>query len=223
MGYKILEKQYKRVIKMNILAIGAHFDDLELGCGGSLLLWKSQGHHITIFIASKSGYTDSKGNIIRSNEIAFNEGQHAAEYIGANLIVGDIPTFDVAFSEPLNCKLIDISNTFKPDLVLTHWNGDVHHDHKSLSLATMHCFRHTQKLLMYCTNWYESNQRFDPRFFVDISDTFDSKLKLIEIYQSENNRTGGKWIDFIKAQSILFGLKTGVQYAEGFEIVKWVY
>ena len=207
---------------MNILAIGAHFDDVELGCGGSLLLWKNQGHDITVFVASLSGYRDSQGSSIRSDETAYAEGVKAADYLGAKLIMGNFPTFDVEFAEPLNRKLIDASNIIQPDIVLTHWSGDVHHDHKSLALASLHCLRHTPKLLMYCANWYESNQRFDPRFFVDISDTFEGKLELIEIYRSEKTRTGELWIDYVRSQSRLMGLKAGVQYAEGFEVIKWL-
>jgi len=208
---------------MNILAIGAHFDDVELGCGGSLFQWKKLGHEIIIFVASISGYSNSQGDIIRSDSVAYEEGVNAANFLGADLITGGFSTFDVEFAEPLNRKLIDVSNQVQPDIVLTHWSGDVHHDHKFLSLATLHCYRHIPKLLMYCANWYEADNRFDPRFFIDISDTFTKKKELIEIFQSENKRTKGIWMDYIQAQSRLFGLKAGVKYAEGFEVVKWLY
>ncbi len=205
-----------------VLAIGAHFDDVELGCGGTLLNWKDQGYDITIFTASMSGYQDSQGNVIRSDETAHAEGIKASKYIGANLIRGSFPTFELEFSEPLNCKLIEVSDAVKPDIVLTHWNGDVHHDHRVVALASLHCCRHISRLLMYCSNWYESDRRFDPRFFVDISDTFERKLELIEIYRSEKTRTGELWIDYVRSQSRLMGLKAGVQYAEGFEVIKWL-
>jgi len=206
---------------MNILAIGAHFDDVELGCGGSLLYWKEKGHDITIFIATLSGYHDSLGNIVRSNDVALAEGNQAAKFLGANLITGNFHTFELQFAEPLNQKLITVINQVKPDLVLTHWVGDIHHDHRELGLATLHCCRHVPKLLTYCSNWYESNQRFDPRLFVDISCYFDQKIELIKIYQSENLRTNRVWIDYVSSQARLIGLKSGTQYSEGFEIVRW--
>jgi len=207
---------------MNILAIGAHFDDVELGCGGSLLTFKEQGHNITIFTACLSGYRDAHGNVIRSNEMAFDEGIKAAKYLNARLITGDFPTFELEFAEPLNQKLISVLQEIRPDMVLTHRTGDVHHDHRALSVVSMHCCRHIPRLLMYESNWYESDEKFNPRFFVDISETLDHKLELIRIYQSENTRTGGLWLDYVRTQARMMGLKAGVQYAEGFELLRWL-
>jgi len=207
---------------MNILAIGAHFDDVELGCGGSLLTWKVQGHAISIFVASRSGYRNPQGAVIRHDDTARAEGIASTKYIGAELIEGGFPTFELEFAEPLNCKLMDVLHSVQPDIVLTHWVGDVHHDHRALAQASLHCCRHIPRLLMYCSNWYESNQRFDPRLFVDISKTLDEKIKLIKIHKSENCRTDWVWVDCIRSQARIMGAKAGVQFAEGFEVVKWL-
>lgn len=215
-------KSSRNKVKKKILAIGAHYDDVELGCGGSLLMWKDQGHDITIFTASLSGYRDPEGNVIRSDETARAEGVKAANYLEAKLITGDFPTFELEFAEPLNCKLMDVLHNVKPDIVLTHWGRDVHHDHRAVALASLHCCRHIPRLLTYYSNYYESDWPFDPRFFVDISDMFEKKIELIKIYRSEKSRTGELWIDYVRSQSRLMGLKVGVQYAEGFEAVKWL-
>lgn len=208
---------------MKILAIGAHFDDIELGCGGSLLQWKSKGYEIVLFIASQSGYQNAQGKIIRSNDVAYQEGLESSKYLGARLIAGNFPTFELEFNESLNSKLIETLDNVKPDLVLTHWTGDVHHDHRALALASLHCCRHVPKFLMYCSNWYGSDERFDPKFFVDISDTIEKKIELVKIYQSENTRTGGLWLDYVSSYSRIMGLKAGVEYAEGFQLVRWLY
>ena len=207
---------------MKILAIGAHFDDVELGCGGSLMAWREQGHKITIFVASRSGYRDPQGTVVRPDDTARSEGIASAKYIGAELIEGNFPTFELEFAEPLNCKLMDVLHKVQPDTVLTHWSGDVHHDHRAVALASLHCCRHIPRLLTYCSNYYESNMCFDPRFFVDISGTINDKITLIEIYRSENIRTAGGWVDYVRSQAGLMGAKAGVQYAEGFEVVKWL-
>jgi LmbE family N-acetylglucosaminyl deacetylase len=208
---------------MKILAIGAHFDDVELSCGGSLTAWKDQGHSITIFVATCSGYSDSAGSVVRSDYDASTEGKAAAKLIGAELIEAGFPTFEIEFGERLNSKIIEALYEVRPDLVLTHWSNDIHHDHRAVALASLHCCRHVPRLLMYCSNWYESDRRFDPRFFVDISNTFDRKTKLIEIYQSENIRTKGVWLAHAKSAARLMGLKASVQFAEGFEVVKWLF
>ena len=206
---------------MNILALGAHCDDIELGGGGSLLAWKKQGHNITVFTASNSGYHDQHGDLVRADETARAEAVRAAEFLGAKLITADFATFELEFAEPLNRKLLEVLDQVRPDLVLTHWTGDVHHDHRALARAALHCCRHVPRLLMYRSNWYESDDCFDPRFFVDICDTLEQKIELVKIYRSECDRTSPGWIDYIRAQAKLMGLKASVQHAEGFEAIRW--
>lgn len=206
---------------MRVLAVGAHHDDVELGCGGSLLLWKGQGHEITIYTATRSGYSDPGGAVVRSDAAARAEGVAAAEFLGAELIAGDAPTLALEFAEPLNRELLGVVERVRPDLVLTHWSGDVHHDHRALALASLHCCRHLPRLLMYRANWYESDRRFDPRFFVEITPTLEKKIELVGTYRSENERTAQVWSDYIRASARLDGLKTGVPFAEGFEVVTW--
>lgn len=206
---------------MKILAIGAHHDDVELGCGGSLLLWREQGHAVTIFTATRSGYRDPFGAAVRPDDVAREEGRAAAAFLGASLIAGDTETLALEFAEPLNRELLQVVQRLQPDLVLTHWSGDVHHDHRALALASQHCCRHVPRLLTYCANWYEGDRRFDPRFFVDVSTTLERKVELLRIYRSENERTGQVWADFVRSSARLNGLKTGVRFAEAFEVVGW--
>ena len=107
-------------------------------------------------------------------------------------------------------------------MVLTHWTDDTHPDHRALAKATLHSCRHLPRVLLYCSNWYESDERFDPRFFVDISITLERKLKLIELHKSENTRTRGAWLEYTRAQARTLGLKAGIEYAESFQVVKWL-
>jgi N-acetylglucosamine malate deacetylase 1 len=207
---------------MKILAIGAHFDDVELGCGGSLLAWSDQGCDLTIFVAARSGYSDPLGNVIRSDRIARDEGLQAAQLLGARIIEGDFPHFEVDFTEALTGMLLRAKSEVQPDLVLTHWSGDVHHDHRSLGLATLHCFRHTPRVLLYRSNWYDGTSSFNARFFVDISGTLERKLQLVSCFVSENDRTTGRWMKYVKAQAVMHGLRAGVAYAEAFQVVRWL-
>lgn len=207
---------------MRILAIGAHFDDVELGCGGSLLKWRAQGHRIALFVATKSGYKDAKGRVIRSDRVARAEGVESAKLLRAKLHEGGFPTFKVEFGEPLNRKILRVVVETKPDLVLTHWTGDTHHDHREMARATLHCCRHVPRILLYRSNWYESNARFKPRFYVDISSTLEKKIRLVRIHASEFTRTRGNWEKFVRAEASLSGLKVGCEYAEAFEAVKWL-
>jgi LmbE family N-acetylglucosaminyl deacetylase len=207
---------------MKILAIGAHFDDPELGCGGSLLRWKSEKNPIALFVATRSGYKDAKGKTVRTDKTARAEGRESARALGAKLFEGGFPTFGLEAAEPLHRKLLRAIHEFRPDLVLTHWRDDAHQDHRALAAATLHCCRHVPKVLMYRSNWYETGGIFQPKFFVDISRTLEKKIGLIKIHDSEFTRTGGDWEKFVRAEAALAGLKSGCKYAESFEVVRWL-
>jgi len=206
---------------MKILAIGAHFDDVELGCGGSLLKWKSQGHDLSIFTATESGYSATSGQVIRSSADARAEGLASSARLGAKLFEGHLETFGVEFTERLNAKLLEVLQDVRPDLMLTHWADDTHHDHKQLSLASVHCARNIPRVLTYQSNSYVGHGSFEPRYFVDISATYPEKLELLRLFKSEHGRAGHRWESFVDAQSVLAGIKAGVARAEGFEVIKW--
>ncbi len=206
---------------MRVLAIGAHFDDVELGCGGALARLGREGHELFLFVATRSGYADPRGNPVRTDEQARAEGEKAAALLGASLLTAEFPTFGLEFSEPLNQAVLKALDQSKPDLLFTHWAGDTHLDHRALALSSLHCTRRISRVLAYRSNWYDGEGTFDPRFFVDITGTLEAKLGLVEAHASECARTMGAWRDFVLSQARLCGLKAGVAQAEGFEVVKW--
>jgi len=207
---------------MNILAIGAHADDVELGAGGSLLKWARAGHSVTIYTATNSEYRSPDGKLIRSAAVAAKEAETAAAVFGADLITGPFDCFQLDFGSALNVALLDIVQSVRPDLVVSHWSGDTHPDHKALAQATLHTAKHVPRILQYASNWYMGCESFDARYFVDISETLEDKLKLIEIYASENARSGGKWIDFFRNQAAMYGSINGVSYAEPFHAIRFL-
>lgn len=207
---------------MRILAIGAHYDDLELGCGGTLARHVRDGDQVWGFIATESGYSDSGGKRIRGNDEACYEGRMAAGIIGYELISGDIPTFEIEPGERIQRKLLDIIESKKIDTIYTHWLYDVHHDHRNLAAATMHCAKHINRILMYRSNWYQSDISFREDFMVDISSTWVLKEKALRVYMGEMERTGNTWLDYFKRQAQNLGMQCGVGFAECFQVVKWM-
>ncbi len=67
---------------MNILAIGAHFDDVELGCGGALARHAQQGDNVYVFVATASGFANQYNQEVRSSESALAEARNAMEILG---------------------------------------------------------------------------------------------------------------------------------------------
>jgi LmbE family N-acetylglucosaminyl deacetylase len=207
---------------MNVLAIGAHFDDIELGCGGALAKHVANGDNVYAYVATKSGFTNYKNIEIRSDDVAIQEGEAAMKVLGVKLIKGSFKTLEVEFSDELNLEILEIVESSKIDTVYSHWVGDIHHDHQSVARASLHACRHVPRQLMYRSNWYHSNIDFKANFYVDISNFWELKKKSIEAHVSEIDRTGRKWIDFFYNEAKNSGQRIGVEKAEVFEIIKWL-
>jgi LmbE family N-acetylglucosaminyl deacetylase len=208
---------------MNILAIGAHFDDVELGCGGSLAKHARGGDKVFVYVATLSGFVNQYNQTVRSGESARREADAAMGVLGVEeLICGEFKTLEVEFVDPLNIEILKLVDRFKIDQVYSHWTGDIHHDHQALARASLHSCRHVPRLLMYRSNWYHSTLDFRGNFYVDITEHWETKERAIRAHVSEMNRTGEKWISFFRNEAENAGQRIGVKYAEVFEVVKWL-
>lgn len=208
---------------MNVLAIGAHFDDVELGCSGALARHVAQGDDVYVFVATVSGFTNQYDQSVRSSETARKEAEDAMNVLGVKqLYCGNFKTLEVEFIDPLNIEILKLVQDLAIDVVYTHWTGDIHHDHQAVARASLHSCRHVQRLLMYRSNWYHSTQDFRGNFYVDITPHWDSKESAIRAHASEMERTGAKWIRFFKNEAENAGQRIGVRYAEVYEVVKWL-
>jgi len=206
---------------MNILAIGAHFDDIELGCGGSLAKHVDKGDDVYLLTITNSGYKDTKGHEIRNSSKAYEEANIARNIIGAKEILClNLETFHIEFNEKLNSSILDVIDEKKIDFIYTHWSGDVHHDHQVVAKSSIHCAKKVPNLLMYKSNWYQSGVTFESNYFVDITKYWSIKKKAIEAYSSENIRTDSHWLNFYHNEAINNGYIIGCHMAEAFVSVR---
>lgn len=208
---------------MNILAIGAHFDDVELGCGGTLAKHVTEGDTVYVFVATVSGFSNHSAEMVRSNETALREAQHAMRIIGIEqLFCGNFNTLEVEFVDALNVQILRVVEERKIGKVYIHWAGDIHHDHQAVAKASLHSCRHVPNILMYRSNWYHSMQDFRGNFYVDITTHWVTKEHAIRAHVSEIDRVGNKWISFFKNEAENAGQRIGVPMAEVFEVVKFL-
>ena len=208
---------------MNILAIGAHFDDVELGCGGVLARHVQQGDNVYVYVATVSGFSNQYNQAVRSNKSALEEARNAMTILGVKeLICGEFKTLEVEFADALNIEILKIVQEKKIDMVYAHWIGDIHHDHQAVAKASLHSCRHVPRLLMYRSNWYHSTLEFRGNFYVNITKYWEIKERAILAHVSEVDRTGKKWISFFKNEAENAGQRIGVKYAEVFEVVKYL-
>jgi len=207
---------------MKVIAIGAHCDDVEIGCGGTLLTYRDQGHELVILTMTDSAFNSPTGVEIRLADQARAEAEDAATRLGARLIMGDHKCFELASARALGSEVAGIVEQVGPDLAFIHWPGDPHADHAALAAASLHATRRVPRVLAYRTNWDTGTVPFDGRIAVDITSTVSEKIELIGCYASENARTGGAWQEFALARSQTLGKTHGVEYAEVFEPVRYL-
>ncbi len=208
---------------MNVLAIGAHFDDVELGCGGTLARHARAGDKVYVYVATVSGFSNVYHLTVRSSAVALREGRLAMKALGvAHLFCGKFKTMQLEFTDELNVEILRIVEERKIDLVYTHWLNDIHHDHQAVARASLHSCRHVPRLLMYRSNWYHAPVEFKGNFYTDVTGTWPAKERAIRAHASELKRTGEKWLGFFRNEAENAGQRIGVKYAEVFEVVKWL-
>lgn len=205
---------------MRVLAIGAHFDDIELGCGGTLLKHRERGDDIYLLVATHSGYRSLTKNLIRLKEDARAEGEKSAKFLKAKLICCEKEPCVLIPTEQLVSEIEEIINEIKPDRVYTHQPDDSHADHAALGFISIRACRKCDEVFFYRSNWYIMDNAQGENYYVDISAHMEQKIILLNYFESEMKSVNYSWIDFVKKQNGAAGAKVGVEYAETFNAVK---
>lgn len=207
---------------MNVLAIGAHFDDAELGCGGALAKHKYNGDRVIVQVITHSKYHNHDGSIIREKEVAFEEGKKAVALLGGELICNNYETKQVEFGQKLIEDINRVVDENKIDIIYTHWDNDIHQDHQAIGKSTLAAGRKVNRLLMYQSNLYMNTVPFSANYFVDISEFIEIKKKSILAHETEVRKFGQGWIDFWVNEASNNGKKFNVKYAEAFQLVRFL-
>jgi LmbE family N-acetylglucosaminyl deacetylase/cytochrome c-type biogenesis protein CcmH/NrfG len=206
------EQRSKEFSEMVILAIGAHPDDIELGCGGFLLKARDSGARVYGLTFTK-GEQGEGGNGTREEEL-----RRAADYMAMEEFwLYDFRDTGLTKSVPEMRKLIEEKiREVKATTVLTHTHIDIHSDHQSVFEATREAARHCSVL---CYEDVSTPREFVANYFVDISGYIEDKLKLISFHKS-HERDSYMDPEVIKGRAAHRGLQCGLSYAEAFSIYK---
>ena len=182
---------------MRIFVVGAHLDDVELACGGTLAKAVQNGHVVKVMIMSKSGYTNFDGRVMRTDEAAVMEGKNALHKLGiTDIDILDFSTKDIPYdSEVINAiesKMVE----FNPDVIFTHHPFDTHQAHVGVSKSTISAARRKNTVYLFepISPSGRSYVAFKPQMYVDISDTIDLKIESLKLHTTEYRKFGEEWI-----------------------------
>lgn len=209
---------------MKIMAIGAHLDDIEIACGGTLAKAVEAGHNVKVLIMSKSGYTNKEGKMQRSDDVAVEEGMRALQTLGVEDIeILDFETKDIPFrSDVVNAIDVRMAK-FEPDIIFTHHPFDTHQAHEGVAKATIAAARRKNTVFFYepITPSGRSYVAFKPQMYVDIESTLEKKIQSLKCHTSEYNKFGAEdWIEGVRCRCGFRGYEIGKKFAEAFEILR---
>lgn len=224
-------------MKINILAIAAHPDDVELSCAGTLIAHKDKGYTTGVIDLTR-GEMGTRG----TPEQRMEEASEAGIIMG--LSVRENMEFRDAFfvnNEEHQLALIQRIRKYQPDIVITNTTYDRHPDHgRGAELVEEACFKSGLAMIETKDSEGDSQKPWRPKkvyfviqstsitptFFVDVSSAQERKMEAIKAYKSQffdpNSKEPETYIakpEFMKmveARAVEYGHRIGVKYAEGF-------
>ena len=217
---------------MNVLAIGCHPDDIEVACAGTLAKYVKEGHKVIVCHVANGNLGHA---IIQPDELRDmrrQEAKNAGSLAGIEVITCDIGDLMVYPNQEQRDKVVEVIRYAKPDVIITHSPNDYMPDHTAVSklvfdatfAASVPHYMDGQGEAVGLTPLYYMDTvagvNFQPTEYVDISDTIDLKLEMLECHISQM-----KWMrdhdhidfaEFVKTCARFRGLQCGAQYAEAF-------
>ena len=195
---------------MNILAIGAHPDDVEFGCGGTLIKYGRKGAHIELLVMTDG----ARGG---SPKIRRREQKEAAAVLGASRVHwGGYRDTLLPSVRHLIDRMETILRKSRPDFIFVNYPEDTHQDHRLVARAAISATRWARNVLFYEG---PTTVNFTPTVFIDIASEIDRKVEALHRHQSQIGKTrieGTPISEIAQASAHFRGVQGRVRWAEGF-------
>ena len=219
-----------------VLAVGAHPDDVELGCGGTLALYRRMGAEVVIASVScgdKGSRELSREETIR---VRREESERAAGVIGATYICLGLMDSEIFEDLENRARMIELIRKVKPHIIITHSPSDYHADHRTTSIMVSHAsyiatsfkFKTESPPLPWVPPVYYMDNYlgvdFLPEEYVDITDVVETKKEMVLQHKSQfphlKERSGEDILEDMLILARLRGRQSGVKFAEGFRLFR---
>jgi LmbE family N-acetylglucosaminyl deacetylase len=217
---------------MRILAVGAHPDDVEILCAGTLAKYARRGDHVSIAVATNGEVGSSTLPREEIAAIRRREAEAAARVVGADFYWMNFPDEFLFVTEATRLAFLNLVRACRPDVILAHAPTDYHPDHRTAgqtlwdirvmttvpNIVTEHppCEKIPDVLYMDTLAGIE----FEPQIYVDITETFEAKRDMLACHRSQarwlEDQYQMSYLEFIEHVARFRGLQAGVRYAECF-------
>lgn len=218
---------------MRIMAVGAHPDDVEVYCSGTMARFVQLGHQVAICVCCSGSGGHMHIPPDELSRIREGEARKAAALIGAQFIWLGIPDGFIIDNEDTRLAFTDAIRQARPDVIVTHAPEDYHPDHVMAgqlvftasflsgipNIKTEHPAHLVVPPIYYMDT--PTGKGFLPTEYVDITDTFAIKREMLACHESQlvwlRDHDNIDVLEFMEIQSRSRGLQCGVTYAEGFQ------
>jgi len=199
---------------MNVLAIGAHPDDIEYGCGGMLTKYAQRGHDVFLWIASD-------GALGGDGEIRRQEQGESARIMGVREVFwGEYLDTEIPLTRELIVRIESVIRRIEPRMIFVHYPDDTHQDHRNLAQGTQSATRYVPNFLFYEG---PTTQNFTPNCYTDIEGVLDEKLACLKAHRSQVAKTNIEDLSILelaKSSANFRGIQARVKYAEAFQSIR---
>ncbi len=202
---------------LHIVCIGAHPDDPESGCGGTLARFTAAGWRVTIVYLTRGeagipGKTHAQAAAIRTAE-----AEAACRILRATPVFAGQIDGATEFNHARYAAFIELLRPRRPDLIFTHWPVDTHPDHEVAALLGWRAYlalRPRLGLYLYEVDLGGETFGFSPNHYVDIGAVVAQKKAALFAHQSQH--PAEIWDDYHREMENFRGREAGVQQAEAF-------
>jgi LmbE family N-acetylglucosaminyl deacetylase len=195
---------------MNLLAIGAHPDDIEFGCAGTLMKYADNGHGVYMMVATAGGLGGDPS-------VRRREAEESAQLMGVrDILWGSYRDTEILLHKSLIDDIEGAIRTVDPAFIFVHYKEDTHQDHRALAQAAISATRYIRNVLFYEA---PTSVDFSPNVFVDIASHLDRKLDVLAAYASQTEKTNIpelNILDIARAVAVSRGIQARTKCAEGF-------
>ena len=203
-----------------VLVLAPHTDDGELGCGGTIHKLLSLGKKVVYVAFSTCEESVPEGF---PSDVLSHEVEAATSTLGIpseDLVILDFKVryFPRDRQEILE-SMVGLNKEYKPDLVFCPSSYDIHQDHGTVSMEAKRAFKNTT-LLGYEFIW--NNFQFASQCFIELNESdVAKKVAAMECYKSQSKRLYAK-DKLIRGVANYRGLQANVEFAEAFEVIRWI-
>ena len=206
--------------RLNVVCVGAHPDDAETGCGGTLAKLAAAGHKVTLVYLTRGEAGIKNGHSTTTSSVRTAEALRACRVLGAEAVFANQIDGETSTDPNTSRQFTELLASLEPDVVFTHWPLDTHRDHRNSAQLTYEAWERLGEsftLVYYEVMTGVQTHHFEPNCWEDISSTWKQKRTAIYEHVCQNPDRFYPYHETMEKQR---GLEAYLPRAEAFMVVR---